>query len=65
MSEENITYLGDAVYAEFDGGGVWLRTGHHKDKYSEDNIYLENEVIKKLFTFINVLSSGKKLVDME
>ena len=51
-NEENITYLGDGVYAEFDGEGVWLRTGHHKDEHCEMKIYLEHEVLTKLDKFL-------------
>lgn len=43
--EEHIVYLGDAVYAEFDGHGVWLRASHHIDKLAHDRIYIEPEVL--------------------
>jgi hypothetical protein len=40
------SYLGDGVYAIFDGYGVWLHANDHKDP--TDKIYLEPEVFEAL-----------------
>lgn len=39
-------YLGDGVYARFDGYGVWLLANHHE--YPTDEIYLEPAVLAAL-----------------
>jgi len=38
-------YIGDGVYAEFDGLGIWLRTGDHRKELADDSIYLESDVL--------------------
>lgn len=43
------TYLGDGVYAIFDGYGVWLHANDHKDP--TDRIYLEPQVMQALIRF--------------
>jgi hypothetical protein len=43
------SYLGDGVYAIFDGSGVWLHANDHK--YPTDKIYLEPEVFEALRRF--------------
>lgn len=45
------TYLGDGVYAIFDGSGIWLRTGDHREKLADNKIYLEPEVLQALESF--------------
>lgn len=45
-------YLGDGVYAEFDGYGVWLRTGDHRDALCDNKIYLDPNVMEKLYSVI-------------
>ncbi len=44
-------YLGDGVYAFFDGYGVWLHANHHENP--TDRIYLEPHVLAKLFKQAN------------
>lgn len=44
-----IEYLGDGVYAIFDGYGIWLHANDHKNP--TDKIYLEPEVIEHLIRF--------------
>jgi len=41
------TYLGDGLYAEFDGYGIWLRA----DVPNTNNIYLEPSVLWSLRNF--------------
>jgi hypothetical protein len=48
MKEDNPIYLGDAVYAYFDGNGIELRLNHHE---SPCLIYLEPEVLEALTDF--------------
>ena len=50
----NIIYLGDAVYAEFDGRGVILRTGHHEEDQCTNRIYLESDVLNALNRFFKM-----------
>ena len=45
---DNPTYLGDAVYAYFDGWGIELRLNHHE---SPCVVYLEPEVGQALIEF--------------
>jgi hypothetical protein len=52
------TYLGDGVYAEFDGYGFWLRTGDHRDDRCDDKIYLEPEILLALNIFNNEVIKG-------
>lgn len=43
------SYLGDGVYAIFDGYGIWLHANDHKNP--TDRIYLEPEVLNQLGIF--------------
>lgn len=43
------TYIGDAVYALFDGRGIMLRLNDHRNE--EGEIYLEPEVLEALNRF--------------
>ena len=45
---ENPTYLGDAVYAFFDGHGIELRLNDHRSKCA---VFLEPEVFRALSRF--------------
>lgn len=51
MTDE--TYLGDAVYASFDGYQIWLRTCDNNDH----RIALEPPVLDALFQFVETLKS--------
>ena len=42
-------YLGDGVYAIFDGYGIWLHTNDHKNP--TDRVYLEPKVLQSLIEF--------------
>ena len=44
-------YLGDGVYAIFDGFGIWLHANHHE--FPTDKVYLEPEVLEALNNFQN------------
>jgi len=43
-------YLGDAVYAIFDGYGIWLHTGSHDEPINK--VYLEPGVVTALTNFL-------------
>jgi hypothetical protein len=45
---ENPVYLGDAVYAQYDGNGVELRLNRHDAPVA---VYLEPEVLSALIAF--------------
>jgi hypothetical protein len=47
MSENQEVYLGDAVYASFDGYQIWLRTGDGNNQ----RIALEPQVLSALFDY--------------
>jgi hypothetical protein len=42
-------YIGDSVYAEFDGNGIMLKTPRET---GEHYIYLEPEVLQSLFELV-------------
>ncbi len=42
-------YLGDGVYAIFDGFGIWLHANHHE--HPTDRVYLEPSVLTALNRF--------------
>jgi len=44
-----IDYVGDGVYALFDGYGIWLHTDHHE--HPKNQIYIEPSVLKSLNNF--------------
>jgi hypothetical protein len=47
MEKQNTDYLGDGVYASFDGYMIWLAANHHENKV----IALEPEVLDRLVRF--------------
>lgn len=52
---KNHCYIGDGVYAEFDGFGIWLRTGDHREEKCDDKIYIEPDVLNSLNRFVEHL----------
>ncbi len=56
----NHTYLGDGVYAEFDGYGIWLRTGDHRDSFCDAKIYIDPDVLYSLNGFFNYIKASYK-----
>ena len=48
MIEDNI-YLGDGVYASFDGYQIWLAVNHHENK----QVALEPKVMEALLEYAN------------
>jgi len=49
--DEHKIYLGDGVYASFDGYQIWLAVNHHKNKV----VALEPQVLKKLCEYAKML----------
>jgi len=48
---ENYCYIGDGVYAFFDGYGILLTTGNHDENKCDNKIYLEPNVLSSLNRF--------------
>ena len=46
---EEVDYMGDGVYVEFDGFGIMLKANDHLNP--TDEIYLEPEVLDKVIAF--------------
>lgn len=49
MLQNETTYLGDGVYAQFDGYHIWLLVGSHD--YPTDKVAIEPEVFLALTSF--------------
>jgi hypothetical protein len=49
MTTKRRTYIGDGVYAEFDGFGIWLTTERHDE--GVHRIYLEPEIYRNFVAF--------------
>jgi hypothetical protein len=45
-------YLGDSVYAEFDGFGIWLTTNNGYPDDPRNKIYLEPQIVHGLSQFL-------------
>jgi hypothetical protein len=46
---ENQTYLGDGVYASFDGYQIWLAVNHHENTV----VAIEPKVMDQLLAYAN------------
>lgn len=46
-TEEHAAYLGDGVYASFDGYQIWLAVNHHENK----QIALDPRVMQQLVAY--------------
>ena len=51
MPEREREYLGDGVYASFDGYHIWLRTGAHEGPHVTNKIALEPAVFAALVEY--------------
>jgi len=49
MTKENSEYIGDGVYAGYDGMGIWLYANSHD--HPTEQIYLEDFVLTALINF--------------
>ena len=54
MDDESI-YLGDGVYASFDGFQIWLAVNHHENNV----VALEPSVIARLYEYVEMLKEKK------
>ena len=52
MEKDNETYLGDGLYASFDGYGIWLRAPRAE---GEHVVYLEPEVFAALQDYVKMV----------
>ena len=50
-NERKAEYLGDGVYASFDGHHIWLRTGAHEGEHVTNTIALEPTVYAALVRY--------------
>jgi len=58
MKNPGEVYLGDGVFASFDGYQIWLRTPRENGDHS---IALEPPVLTSLMAYIEKLKAGVKL----
>ena len=56
------SYLGDGVYAIFDGSGIWLHANDHR--FPTDKIYLEPSVLTNLNNFAEELRKKEDQNDL-
>jgi hypothetical protein len=58
----NSVYIGDGVYASFDGYQIWLAANHHENKV----VALEPEVMNSLIRFADsVFKPNKEDTDVK
>lgn len=50
---EKVTYLGDGLYAFFDGYQIQLRANHHE--HPTNTVYLDSEVLNNFLKFVESL----------
>lgn len=58
MTTENAEYIGDGVYAGYDGMGIWLHANSHDEP--TDKIYFELQVLDSLIRFAKRVGMIKK-----
>lgn len=51
-------YLGDGVYAHFDGFQVWLTANHHDPREATDKIALEAETLDAFLRYLTALKES-------
>lgn len=56
---EKDTYLGDGVYASFDGWQFWLAANHHENRV----VALEDQVLNNFFRYIESVYKVKITVE--
>ncbi len=62
---ENHAYLGDGVYAEWDGFAIILRTGNHQDHLCDNKIYLEPNVLDSLNIFRDYIKAIRERKELD
>jgi hypothetical protein len=58
MKINKFEYIGDGVYAMFDGYGIVLHANHHE--HPTDKIYLEPQVCESLSHFVDQVKKMKE-----
>ena len=53
------TYLGDGLYAEYDGYSIWLKANHHK--HPTDKVCLEPAVLVSFIRFASQYFNLKEI----
>ena len=53
---ENHKYLGDGVYLETNPREIILRTGDHRDRFCQNKIVMENNILSKLLKELESLT---------
>lgn len=56
MSIDNDKYIGDGVYASFDGYQIWIAVNDHTNKV----VALNTEVMEQLINYYNSLKAKSK-----
>lgn len=56
---ENNTYLGDGVYASFDGWQIWLAANNHENKV----VALEDQVLDNFMRYVESVYQVKITVE--
>lgn len=56
MSDEKNEYLGDGVYASYDGFNIWLAVNNHENKV----IALEPEVFDELCQYVERINAENR-----
>jgi hypothetical protein len=68
-SKDNVfghaSYLGDGVYASFDGWHIWLRTGSHEARDATNSVALEPAVFNALLEYQRKLVETLEHVETE
>lgn len=54
-------YLGDGVYASFDGYQIWLAANHHENKV----IALDSDVVRHLLNYIDYVKKATTVAPKE
>jgi hypothetical protein len=55
MDHSNCVYLGDGVYASFDGYQIWLAANHHENRV----VALEPRVLRALIAYSESLKEDE------
>lgn len=56
IEDQRHSYLGDAVYVEWDDCHLVLRTASHHDSHCENKIYLEPIILQRLNEFYDKIT---------
>ena len=57
---DNIGYMGDGVYIQFDGYGYTLRANHHDEHFCNSQIYIEPDVLEMINKFAKQMNESSR-----